>query len=393
MEGDYIKIYEWLKPLSWIYGVVVGIRNWLFDIGLLKSRAYSVPIISIGNITVGGAGKTPHVEHLVRLLQDKIKVAVLSRGYKRKTRGYQLADADSTVETIGDEPYQMMKKFPNIFVATDKKRRRGIERLTGDETTHDVDAILLDDAYQHRYVKPGVNILLVDYHRLIIYDRLLPAGRLRESARGKRRADIVIITKCPRDLKPMEYRVLTKTMGLFPYQGLYFTTLEYDALKPLFPEEGKAEFANASDVSAQNILLLTGIASPKQMEQDVLTELKPLSLKTLTYADHHYYKDKDVRQINEVFSEMPEPRIIVTTEKDAARLYDVSGLSDDVRRNIYALPIRIRFMLDQEDSFNNKIISYIQKNSRNSILVKTKDELKPKKNDTQEHSSNKIIFR
>ena len=389
MEGDYIKIHEWLLPASWIYGSAVGIRNWLFNIGLLKSQAYSVPIIAVGNITVGGAGKTPHVEHLVRLLQDKIKVAVLSRGYKRKTRGYQLADKDSTVETIGDEPFQMMKKFPNIFVATDKKRRRGIERLTSDEETREVDAILLDDAYQHRYVKPGINILLVDYHRLIIDDRLLPAGRLRESARGKRRADIVIITKCPQNLKPMDYRVLTKTMELFPYQELYFTTLEYGALQPLFPDEGKAP----DSVGSSHVLLLTGIASPKQMEQDVLDELKPLSMETLAFADHHYYKEKDVRRINEAFNELPEPRMIITTEKDAARLYSVNGLSDEVRKNIYALPIRIQFMLDQEESFNNKILSYVQKNSRNSILVKTKDEQKPKDSNHTGERPRRISFR
>lgn len=389
MEGDNIKIHEWLLPASWIYGSAVGIRNWLFNIGLLKSQAYSVPIIAVGNITVGGAGKTPHVEHLVRLLQDKIKVAVLSRGYKRKTRGYQLADKDSTVETIGDEPFQMMKKFPNIFVATDKKRRRGIERLTSDEETREVDAILLDDAYQHRYVKPGINILLVDYHRLIIDDRLLPAGRLRESARGKRRADIVIITKCPQNLKPMDYRVLTKTMELFPYQELYFTTLEYGTLQPLFPDEGKAP----DSVGSSHVLLLTGIASPKQMEQDVLDELKPLSMETLAFADHHYYKEKDVRRINEAFNELPEPRMIITTEKDAARLYSVNGLSDEVRKNIYALPIRIQFMLDQEESFNNKILSYVQKNSRNSILVKTKDEQKPKDSNHTGEWPRRISFR
>lgn len=389
MEGDYIKIHEWLTPISWLYGAVVGIRNWLFNIGLLKSRAYSVPIIAVGNITMGGAGKTPHVEHLVRLLQDKIKVAVLSRGYKRKTRGYQLADKDSTVETIGDEPFQMTKKFPNIFVATDKKRRRGIERLTGDDATREVDAILLDDAYQHRYVKPGVNILLVDYHRLIIDDRLLPAGRLRESARGKRRADIVIITKCPRNLKPMEFRVLTKTMELFPYQGLYFTTLEYDSLQPLFPEEATRK----ENVDASHVLLLTGIASPKQMEEDVQNELKPLSMMTLAFADHHYYKEKDIRRINEAFSELPEPRMVVTTEKDAARLYTVEGMSDEVRQSIYALPVRIRFMLDQEENFNHKILSYVQKNSRNSILVKTKDEQKAKDSNHTGERPRRISFR
>jgi tetraacyldisaccharide 4'-kinase len=161
-----------------------------------------VPVISVGNITVGGTGKTPHVEYLVQLLKDQTKVAVLSRGYKRKSHGFVLADKNSTVHDIGDEPYQMKTKFPDITVAVDRKRTRGIDHLTSGEYVKDIDVILLDDAFQHRYVKPGINILLVDYHRLIIYDTLLPAGRLREPIKSKDRADIVIVTKCPKDLKP-----------------------------------------------------------------------------------------------------------------------------------------------------------------------------------------------
>ena len=388
-EGDFIKINEWLLPLSWIYGLVVTIRNWMFDIGILKSRAYKVPVISVGNITVGGAGKTPHVEHLVRMLQDKIKVAVLSRGYKRKSKGYQLADGDTSVSDIGDEPYQMMQKFPNIFVAVDKKRRRGIERLTTDEASRNVDVVLLDDAYQHRYVKPGINILLVDYHRLIIYDKMLPAGRLREPMKGKRRADIVIITKCPKDLKPMEYRVLTKAMDLYPYQGLFFTTLEYEQLVPLFPDESSE--MKIESITSSNILLLTGIASPQQMIED----LKPLckDIVPLSFSDHHYFRPKDIRRINQCFEEMPQPRLIVTTEKDASRLYQVEGLSPEVRSSIYALPIRIKFMLDQEDNFNHKILSYVQKNSRNSILVKAKDDIKPKDSNHSGERPRRISFR
>ena len=192
MEGDFIKINEWLLPLSWLYGVGVKLRNLLFETGVLKSRSFQVPVISVGNITVGGTGKTPHVEYLIELLRDKFKVAVLSRGYKRKSRGYILADDSSTESDIGDEPFQMKQKYADISIAVDKDRCHGIDQLTDNDKKLDV--ILLDDAFQHRYVKPGINILLVDYHRLIIYDRLLPAGRLREPLSGKNRADIVIIT-------------------------------------------------------------------------------------------------------------------------------------------------------------------------------------------------------
>ena len=155
-EGDFIKINEWLLPLSWLYGLVVKLRNLLFDTGILKSKSYSTPVISVGNITVGGSGKTPHVEYLIRLLQNYTQVAVLSRGYKRKTHGYRLADAHSTMSEIGDEPFQMKHKFPKAYVAVDAKRTRGIEHLVGDRATSDVGAILLDDAFQHRYVKPGI---------------------------------------------------------------------------------------------------------------------------------------------------------------------------------------------------------------------------------------------
>lgn len=233
MEGDFIRINKWLLPLSWLYGLAVRVRNALFDLGVLKSESFDVPVISVGNITVGGTGKTPHVEYLIDLLRHKCRVAVLSRGYKRKTRGYVVADSTATARTIGDEPYQMKHKFPDVTVAVDRDRRHGIRRLTEDKSADGIDVVLLDDAFQHRYVKPGINILLVDYHRLIIYDKLLPAGRLREQLSGKNRADIVIITKCPADLKPMEFRVITKAMDLYPYQHLYFTRLDYGELHPL----------------------------------------------------------------------------------------------------------------------------------------------------------------
>ena len=375
MEGDFIKINEWLLPLSWFYGLGVGFRNFLFEVGILKSRAYKTPVISVGNLTVGGTGKTPHVEYLVRLLQDKVRVAVLSRGYKRKSSGFVLAGKDTPMEQIGDEPYQMKQKFPDITIAVDKKRTRGIELLTGSNNDADaIDVVLLDDAFQHRYVKPGVNILLVDYHRLIIYDKLLPAGRLREPLKGKNRADIVIVTKCPKELKPMEFRVITRAMGLFPYQSLYFTTLEYDALYPVFKDSRGS--AGVPQLASQNVLLLTGIASPRQLTEDLTPKVK--SIIPLTFPDHHKFRRKDIRLLNETFESMPSPKCIVTTEKDATRLAIADGLSNEVKRNLFVLPVRISFMSGQEEAFNQNIIGYITKNSRKSILAKPKDEPKPK---------------
>ena len=354
---------------------------------------------------MGGSGKTPHVEYLIRLLQDKAKVAVLSRGYKRKSRGYLLAEDDTPMRLIGDEPYQMKRKFPKIHVAVDKKRCEGIDRLTSDEATCDTDVVLLDDAYQHRYVKPGINILLVDYHRLILYDELLPAGRLREPKSGKDRADIVIITKCPPDLKPVDYRVLTKAMNLFPYQELYFSCLAYDELHRLFGEEKRT----LDSILNHHVLLLTGIASPRQMELDLtpyvtgspldiatrpMEPVKPSSLITpLSFPDHHAFKAKDIRRINEVFESLPEPKLVITTEKDAARLERVEGLSEALRKCLYVLPLRIQFMLDQEEKFNDKIISYVRKNSRNSLLAQSKDAHKSKNRHHSGYGPRTISFR
>ena len=351
----------------------VGLRNKMFELGILKTRSFDIPVISVGNITVGGSGKTPHVEYLVNLLKDKTKVAVLSRGYKRLTKGYVLANEQSTVQDIGDEPFQMKRKFSDIYVAVDEKRCHGIDMLRSEEETKDVDVILLDDAFQHRYVKPGINILLVDYHRMIFQDKLLPAGRLREPAEGKKRADIVIITKCPKDLRPMDYRVLTNQMGLLAYQSLYFTTLSYENLRPMF---GGNERTLDSIGQDENVLLLTGIATPQQIANDIKPYCK--NIQPLAFGDHHQFTDDDIDHINKTFESMPSPKMIITTEKDACRLESMTGLSEEVRNNIFILPVHIEFMLDQEESFTNKILSYVQKNSRNSILVKGKDDNKPK---------------
>lgn len=379
MEGDFIKINEWLTPLSWLYGLGVKLRNFLFDTGIRKSQKFKTPVISIGNITVGGTGKTPHVEYLVRLLQDHLRVAVLSRGYKRKSSGFVIAGDSTTMSDIGDEPFQMKQKFPKVTIAVDRNRVHGINCLTdNDSKKSNIDVVLLDDAFQHRQVKPGINILLVDYHRLIIYDKLLPAGRLREPLKGKDRADIVIVTKCPKDLKPMEYRVITKAMNLYPYQQLYFSTLDYEELQPVFKDT--KELKSKKDLKTQNILLLTGIASPRQMNED----LKPIvkSITPLTFSDHHSFSPNDVELLNATFAEMPSPKCIITTEKDAARLQATEGMSDEVRKNLYKLPVRISIIQNQEEAFNQHIMSYVLKKSRRTLTHK--------KSNTQKHGQKQV---
>jgi len=386
MEGDFIKINNRLTPLSWIYGGVVRLRNFCFDVGLLKSRAFRVPVIAVGNITVGGTGKTPHVEYLVRLLHRYFHVAVLSRGYKRKTNGYLLAGESTTVSDIGDEPYQMKMKFKDISVAVDKKRTRGIDMLTANDES--INVILLDDAFQHRYVKPGINILLVDYHRLIIHDKMLPAGRLREPLKGKDRADIVIITKCPKSLKPMEFRVITRSMNLFPYQQLFFTTLKYDTPKAVYRDE---ELPLSGISSNDHIMMIAGIASPRQMEEDI-RGMCNARLKVLTFADHHNFSRKDIEHINSEFKAMSSPKHIITTEKDATRIRATEGLSDEVKRHLYVLPVSIAFMQqDQEEKFNDTIIGYVRKNSKNSILVMDKEQPKTQAPDNNNDNKPKRI--
>lgn len=372
MEGDLIKINEWLRPIAWLYGIGVRIRNAMFEAGILKSKSYDIPVISVGNITVGGTGKTPHTEYLIRLLQKTHKVAVLSRGYKRKSKGFVLASAETPMSDIGDEPYQMKQKFPGIYVAVDKNRRRGIELLSDGKTAPGTEVVLLDDAFQHRYVKPGINILLVDYHRLICDDKLLPAGRLREPEEGKSRANIVVVTKCPADIKPMGFRVISKALKLYPYQKLYFSTLRYGALKPLFGEGERPLDTLRRD---EHVLLLTGIASPEQMRMDL--ERYGTRITQLSFGDHHYFSPADVSLINDTYARLGTPNLIITTEKDAARLKGLSGLSEEARNALHVLPIEVEFLRNQQKSFNENITAYVFKNSRNSNLAQKQNDHQP----------------
>ena len=339
MEENFIKIYHWLYPLSWLYGIGVCLRNKLFDWGWLRSKSFDVPVICVGNLAVGGTGKTPHTEYLIKLLQKNgVNVATLSRGYKRKSRGYVLADDKSNVRQIGDEPYQIKNKFPNARVAVDENRCHGIEQLLKLENPT-VEAIILDDAFQHRHVKAGLNILLTDFHRLLCDDALLPAGRLREPSSGKNRAQMVIVTKCPDDIKPIDFNIIAKRLHLYPYQQLYFSRFRYGMLTPLFPEK-----TNRPHV------------------------------KLLSFDDHHDFTPKDLLQIKEQFLHLEEwKRLIITTEKDAARLKLHPALDETLKPYIYVLPIEIEILQNQQYIFNQNIIGYVRAHSRNSSLSEGKD--------------------
>lgn len=358
------KINPWLLPLSWIYGGVTCLRNKLFDQGWLGSKSFDVPTVCIGNLAVGGTGKTPHTEYLVRLLQGEgLQVAVLSRGYKRRSKGFVLGTSASTAEELGDEPFQMMQKFPDARVAVDANRCHGITQLLANPTPPQV--ILLDDAFQHRHVKADLNILLTDYHRLWCDDTLLPAGRLRESADGSRRAQIVIVTKCPSGLKPIDYNILTKQLHLYPYQRLYFSRLRYGALRPLFPKLAK-EKSPQPDADS-HILLVSGIAHPEPLFQEM--QRHGARVEHLAYSDHHPFSAKELSRIQSRFEQLPDShRLLVTTEKDGARLLHHPALSDALKPYIYVQPIEIEILNNQQESFNQNIIRYVRTYSRNSRL-------------------------
>lgn len=358
------KINPWLIPLSWIYDGVTTLRNKLFDRGWLRSKSFDVPTVCIGNLAVGGTGKTPHTEYLIRLLQGQgWQVAVLSRGYKRRSKGFVLATTATTADQLGDEPFQMKQKFPDVRIAVDTNRCHGIEQLLATPTPPQV--ILLDDAFQHRRVKADLNILLTDYHRLWCDDTLLPAGRLRESTDGSRRAQIVIVTKCPLELKPIDYNILTKQLHLYPYQRLYFSCLHYGALTPLFPKLAKE--ASLLPDSSTHILLVSGIAHPEPL----LQEMQHLGAQVvhINYNDHHNFSAKELSQIKSRFEQLPKSRrFLVTTEKDAARLLHHPALSNELKPYIYVQPIDIKILNSQQESFNQNIIRYVRTYSRNGRL-------------------------
>lgn len=360
-----IHIDKWLTPLSYLYGMAVNFRNFLFDKQIaLHTRRFDIPIICVGNLTVGGTGKTPHTEYLIRLLHKDYNIAVLSRGYKRHTKDYILATPQSTAEEIGDEPFQIMKKFPNIRVAVDSNRCRGIENLMRLRNPS-VDIILLDDAFQHRYVSAGLNILLTSCFRPLYDDMLLPAGRLREPVSGKNRAQIVIVTKCPDDIKPIDFNVIAKGVNLLPYQELFFSQLCYGNLYMMFKSD-KLKTMSLSELKEDtSVLLVTGIANPEPLVnklRECVEEVVPVH-----FADHHDFSTEDIKKLNARFEKLPKDRrIIITTEKDAARLRSHMDMSDEVKRNLYILPVRINFLQDKKELFNQIILDYVRKNQRNS---------------------------
>lgn len=353
-----------LYPFSLIYGLVTGFRNFLYNTGIFKSVEFNLPVICVGNITVGGTGKTPHTEYLAELLRGIFKVATLSRGYKRKTRDFRIASSTSGVSEIGDEPLQISRKFPDVLVAVDRNRVHGVNKIL--EASPETEVIILDDAFQHRRITPGFSILLSDFERLITRDHLMPFGRLRESSGNKRRADIILITKTPENTTPVQRGLIIKEIDKAPFQNLYFTSLTYNAPLPLFNSKNYDESnLNISKCADCGIVLVTGIANPSQLKeylQRLFGEIMHLS-----YPDHYNFKEKDILTICSAYKDLKSPiKYLITTEKDAVRLREFTNIAEPIRSAFYYIPVGVHFLNEDKDEFDKLIVDYVRKNKRNN---------------------------
>lgn len=354
-----------LYPISKIYGIVVAVRNKMFDYGVLKQQEFDIPIVVVGNLAMGGTGKTPHVEYIVESLLGKYNIGVLSRGYRRATKGFVLASPQSRPEDIGDESYQIYRKFgPDITVAVCEKRAEGIRMMR--EINPDLNMIILDDAFQHRYVKPSVSIILTEYNRPVFNDKILPYGRLRESVRSLNRADIVVVTKCPADMKPMHYRLFEENLKLFPFQKLYFSRYNYGHMVPIFPDEVSDIPALDNRQSDTSVLVITGVANPKPFLRYLRRHKIKAKLKRFT--DHHNFTASDMEEISRLFDEIQaKNKFIVTTEKDAVRILNNPYFPHRLKKSIFYVPIKVEFIDRGEAEFT----AGIEKTIRDSYLFKS----------------------
>ncbi|MFL5774568.1 MAG: tetraacyldisaccharide 4'-kinase [Flavisolibacter sp.] len=338
-----------LLPFAILFWFAVVIRNWLYDKKIMKSVSFGLPLICVGNLSVGGTGKSPMVEYLVRHLKNRFKVATLSRGYKRKTKGYALATAGTTAIDIGDEPMQFHLKFPDIPVAVGEERLDAIPQLLHDRP--DTQAVILDDAFQHRVVNAGLNILLTDYGNLFTRDFFLPTGDLRDQRRSYKRAHIIIVTKCRPDLSEEERKKLSQEINPLPHQKLFFTCVSYGT--PYHISKRNFQFIDEKT----EVLLVTGIANPRPLK--VFLEERVETYYMMSYNDHHIFSIMDWKDIKKRFEHIQATKkIILTTEKDSMRLLkfreEMNGMP------FYVLPIEHKFLFHQENEFNDIVIQFIQ---------------------------------
>ncbi len=340
-----------LYPIALLYGAIVWLRNRMYDAKFFTSIEFSVPVITVGNLSTGGTGKTPHVEYLIRLLQYRFQPATMSRGYKRHTQGFLLADAQTNALRIGDEPMQYHIKFPELVVSVAEERMIGIPALL--QRRPDVDVIVLDDAYQHRSVKAGMNILITDYSRPFYKDHILPFGSLRESRTAYKRANIILVSKCPTDLSDAQAKEIEEHINPIAGQRVFFTCIQYDAPFDFVTNE-------AVNLKDKNIILVCGIARPEPLVEYLKQNAEDVH--TLTYPDHHYFVTDNLEEMKAAYNNWDVPnKIIVTTEKDAARLH----LHMDKLRawdiTIAVLPIKVEVLFNKGEQLDNTIIAYTER--------------------------------
>ncbi len=349
-----------LYPVSLLYGLLMHFRNWCFDKKLFYAFKPKVKTIVVGNLSTGGTGKTPHVEYLIRLLENDFKIASLSRGYGRKTTGFKLATLTDNALTIGDEPAQYYQKFMDIIVAVDAKRRRGIKKLLAQFPTLSV--ILLDDAFQHRSVKAGLQILLTDYSNMYYDDRMLPTGNLREFKSGINRADIIIVSKTPAIFSPIERRHILAKIAPKAHQHVFFSYIKYFSINHFFKKEVYLE-ANFKSVLGKDteVLVFAGIANPALLEDFVRSNCK--AYKLITFDDHHSFTSNDLNQIKAEFDGLRgAKKIILTTEKDAMRLLPLNLFSEWSNLPLFFISIAVQMHQQDEEKFNNLILNYVRTN-------------------------------
>ena len=338
-----------LLPFAFLYWLAIGIRNFLYNKNILRSTSFAFPLVCIGNLSVGGTGKSPMVEYLIRLLKGRFQVATLSRGYKRRTKGYALANKGSTALEIGDEPMQFHIKFPDVPVAVGEERLDAIPQLLHDRPG--TEAIILDDAFQHRAIKAGLNILLTEYNNLFTRDFYLPTGDLRDLKSEYKRAEVIVVTKCRPDLSVTEKQKIVEEINPQPGQSIFFAAIEYSQPYHIFNHSGFSLTENTE------VLLVSGIANPRPLK--TLLERHSKTYYMLQYADHRIFTIDDLKEIRKKFTSIETVnKIILTTEKDAVRL--VKFRTEIADWPLYVIPVRHHFLYGEEDRFNQLVINFIR---------------------------------
>lgn len=346
------KLRYLLFPFTIIYGGVVTFRNFLFAKNVLKSSEFEVKTISVGNLSTGGTGKTPHIEYLIRLLKNEYKVATLSRGYGRKTGGFEQANDTSTHKEVGDEPLQFYNKFKEeVNVYVENKRVTGVIEILAKHP--DTEVILLDDAFQHRAIKPGFSVLLSDYSSLFYKDIILPVGNLREMRTEANRADLIVVTKCPNDISEKEMEAISVKIKKIANKPVYFSRIKYGEIKSF---NTNLKVLRLNELKDMETLLITGIANPKPIQK--LLNNNQINYKHLKFPDHHNFTKKNISNIIDIFGSISGNKIILTTEKDAVRLKSIDELKE---LPIYYLEIEIEVIKNKKE-FDNKILTYVKQN-------------------------------